>query len=150
MKKMTTTVVKNGKTKTISVWLVERTVEALEQVNNEEFTRQYIIDEYQSALTERKETRRHQSLDVSMDHGFDISDEHCFEDDIYMNIELEKLQAALKLLTHEQRSLIYRVYFCGESQKDIAQEFGVDATSIRDRLKTIYKKIQNFLKSCPH
>lgn len=43
MKKMTTTVSVNGKVKTISVWLDDRTVQALEQVNDEEFTRQYIM-----------------------------------------------------------------------------------------------------------
>ncbi len=145
MKKMTTTVTENGKTKTISVWLDERTVQALEQVNDEEFTRQYIIDEHKSKLADYRETRRHRSLDADIENGFDAPDEHCMEDDIFESIEVEHLQAALMGLTPEQQNLIHRVYFCGESQKDIAEEMGLDKTSIRDRLRTIYKKIlKNF------
>ena len=39
-----------------------------------EFAVHYAEMEHQDALTERKETRRHQSLDKSMEHGFDIPD----------------------------------------------------------------------------
>ncbi len=145
MKKMTITVTENGKTKTISVWLDERTVQALEQVNDEEFTRQYIIDEHKAKLIDLKETRRHRSLDADIDNGFDKADEHCLEADVFDNIEVEQLKQALCSLTPEQQDLIHRVYFDGESQKDIANKLGIDHSSIRDRLRTIYKKIQIFL-----
>ncbi len=147
MKKMTTTVIENGKTKIISVWLDERTIQALEQVNDEEFTRQYIIDEHEAKLADYRETRRHRSLDADIEKGFDAPDEHCMEEDIFKNIEVEHLQVALSGLTSEQQNLIYRVYFCGESQKDIAEEMGLDKTSIRDRLRTIYKKIQRIFEN---
>ncbi len=147
MKKMTTTVTENGKTKTISVWLDERTVQALEQVNDEEFTRQYIIDEHKAKLADYRETRRHRSLDADIENGFDTPDEHCMEDEVLSSVNADYL---LKDLTPEQRKLIRRIYICGESQKDIADELGLDKTSIRDRLKTIFKKIHKTFENYPH
>ena len=38
----------------------------------EEFAAEYEEVEHKDALIERKETRRHQSLDKSMEHGFDV------------------------------------------------------------------------------
>lgn len=146
MKKVSTTVIRKGKVKTVSVWLDERTITALEQANDEELMRQYILDEHNSKLIELKETRRHQSLDMTIENGFEIADEHYCEDDVFANMDATQLRAALCELTPDQRKLIYRVYFLCESQKDIANELGVDKTSIRDRLKTIYKKIKRFFE----
>lgn len=39
----------------------------------EEFAAEYAEMEHKDALIERKETRRHQSLDKSLEHGFDIN-----------------------------------------------------------------------------
>lgn len=41
---------------------------------SEEFAEAYAEMERQERLTERKETRRHQSLDKSLEHGFDFAD----------------------------------------------------------------------------
>lgn len=147
MKKMTATKVVNGETKTVSVWLDDRTVKALEQVNDEAFTNRYILDEYEISLVERKETRRHQSLDASMDNGYEVADEHDYESDVFDGIEKERLKAAFEILTEEQRELVKRVYFDGVPQKDVAAEYGLDKTSIRDRLKTVYKKISRFFEN---
>ena len=40
----------------------------------DEFAAEYAAMEHRDKLTERKETRRHQSLDKSMEHGFDVPD----------------------------------------------------------------------------
>lgn len=40
----------------------------------EEFAAEYAAMEYRDKLIERKETRRHQSLDKSLEHGWDIQD----------------------------------------------------------------------------
>ena len=146
MKKMTTTTTVNGKTKTISVWLDERTVQALERTHDEKLIRQYIIDEHNVKLIDLKETRRHRSLDADIDNGFDAPDEHCYEEDVFLKIEIERLRSAFAVLTHEQKELVRRVYFDEENQSDIAEEQGVDPTAIRNRLNKIYRKIKKFLK----
>ena len=40
----------------------------------EEFAAEYAAMEHRDELIERKETRRHQSLDKSLEHGWDIQD----------------------------------------------------------------------------
>lgn len=40
----------------------------------DEFAAEYAAMEHRDKLNERKETRRHQSLDKSMEHGFDVPD----------------------------------------------------------------------------
>ncbi len=144
-KKMTAEITVNGKKKTISVWLDESTVEALEAVKDEEMTRLYIIDEYKMQLSERRETRRHQSLDKSMENGFDVADDYCLEDDVIHGMDKNLVNEAVKHLLPEQRELIQQVYFEGKEQKEIAREQGVDPTAIRNRLRKIYKKIKKFL-----
>ena len=142
MKKLSTTVTKNSKIKTVSVWLDELTVKALEQLNDKEFTKQYILDEHDVKLADYRETRRHTSL-YALDK--EIPDKSSTEDDVMTGIEVDRLKDALKTLTDEQSELIKRVYYDGESQTDMAAEMGIDKTSVRDRLRVIYKKIQTFL-----
>jgi sigma-70, region 4 len=107
---------------------------------------EYILEEYKSRLIERKETRRHQSLNKSLEHGFDVIDKNLdLEDIVFQKIEAERLHKALTELTSEQRQLIEKIYFKEEKQTDIARELGIDKTSLRDRLKVIYKKLKKFL-----
>ena len=146
MKKMTTMITENGKEKRISVWLDERTAEALEQANDASLTKQYIIAEHRSKLDEYRETRRHCSLDASLENGFELADEHDYESDVFNGIEKERLKVAFAVLTNEQRELIRLVYFAGVPQKEIATQQGVDPTAIRNRLNKIYKKLKNYLE----
>lgn len=142
MKKMTTTTIVNGKTKTISVWLDERTVQALEQVNDEEFTKQYILDEHNAKLADYRETRRHRSLDADIDNGFDAPDDCCLEEEILTGVDVDLL---LKDLSPEQRELFERIFIDGATQKEIAEEYGVSAVAIFYRLEKIFKKIKRNL-----
>lgn len=86
-------------------------------------------------------------MDADIDRGFDAPDEHCLEEEILASVDVDLL---LKDLTPEQRELMRRIYISGESQKDIADELGLDKTSIRDRLKTIFKKINKNFENYPH
>lgn len=142
MKKMTTTIVENGKEKRISVWLDDRTAEALQQVNDEEFIRQYIIDEHRVKLDDYKETRRHRSLDADIDNGFDAPDERCFDEEILARVDLDLL---LKDLTPEQHELFERVVIDGATQNQIANESEVSQPAVFNRLKKIFRKIKKSL-----
>ena len=147
MKKMTTTIKdKNGKDKHIAVLLEDELARLLEETNDEYLIHQYIVEEYKSALIERKETRRHQSLERDMENGKDFMGEDIdVERDAIKNIEKEKLHKAIADLSEEQIVLLTRRYVKGEKVTAIAKDLGIDKTSVRDRLKTIYKKIKKFL-----
>lgn len=147
MKKLSTIVTaKNGTKRAISVWLEEETAKALEVNGDKKLVHQYIVEEYKSSLLERKETRRHQSLNKSLDGGFDFVDESVdIECEAIEYDEIERLHDAIKQLKPKQQWLIEQVFFLGRQQKDIAKELGVDKTTVRDLLKTIYKKIEKLL-----
>lgn len=147
MKKFETTITtKSGKEKIIKVFLDDITAKLLEEANDDELTRNYIIEEYKAKLIDRKETRRCQSLDKSMEHGFDIADEDFDLDNIAMgDIERERLHNALGKLSAEQRKLIQEVYFDGTSQSEISKREGVSRKAINNRLARIYEQLKKFL-----
>ena len=73
----------------------------------EEFAAEYAAMEHRDKLIERKETRRHQSLDKSLEHGWDIPDPSV---DVALqaerNEEKARLSSALKKLTDKQRAVL--------------------------------------------
>ena len=75
MKRFTTKIMHKGEEKTIAVWLDDETARLLEEYGDEKLKHAYIVEEYKAQLIERSETRRHQSLEKSMEAGFDVMDE---------------------------------------------------------------------------
>lgn len=142
MKKLSTTVTTNNETKTIYVLVDDETAKMLEQVD-EQTRHDYLLGEHEIYLNDLKETRRHQSLESSIENGYDFaSEEPTLEE---KSIEREKyglLHKAISTLSKDQQWLIREVYFKGRSNTDIASELGVTEGSIRHRLERIYKKIK--------
>ena len=72
----------------------------------EGFAAKYAEMEHKDALIERKETRRHQSLDKSLEHGFDILDPQANVSEEIERRELsEEIRKALHKLTDKQRTV---------------------------------------------
>ncbi len=67
MKKVTTTIHSHGESKTVTVMLDDRTFALLKQTGDKVLFERYIAEEYEASKIERKETRRHKSLDYLMD-----------------------------------------------------------------------------------
>lgn len=112
---------------------------------SDEFARQYEQIETEEKRVNRKETRRHQSLETLIESGFQIADpESDIEEKTFQNDDIEQLYKAFEVLTEEQKLLIQQVFYYDRKQSEIAAELGVDVTSIRDRLRVIYKKIKKF------
>ena len=77
MKKYTTIITtEKDEQKEISVWLDDETAKTLDEANDPEVTQFYILDKHQEDLTDRKETRRHISLDSLIEQGHLIADEN--------------------------------------------------------------------------
>ncbi|CQR74997.1 RNA polymerase sigma factor [Sporomusa ovata DSM 2662] len=120
------------------------TVEIEVEENIGEVMAQIDRDIYRS---NRRETNKHNSVEALEDKGIQLADESM---DIPFFIEQQEMREALhnamdKLLP-QQRELIQKVFFTGKSISEIARAEGVDESSIRDRLKRIYKKLKNFSK----
>lgn len=113
----------------------------------EEFAESYAELEHGDKLVERKETRRHQSLDKSMEHGFDVPD---LRVDIQAEVERRqdnlRLHNAVARLSPAQCELLKEIYFNGVSQSEIAKREGVGKTAISNRLARILARLKKFLE----
>lgn len=144
MKKLTTQITKNNKTKMIFVIVDNKTAEILEN-SDEKVRHEYIVGEHQLYLNELKETRRHQSMDDILESGHEFeSDEPSMEDDLIQNEEYTKLHEAISSLSKEQQWLVNEVFYKGKTIVDIAKTQGVSHVAILHRLEKIYEKIKKF------
>ena len=146
MKKLKTKIMHNGAEKEIAVLLDDETARILEECGDEKLKHRYIVEEYKAQLIERRETRRHQSLERSMASGFDIIDESTdIEEATLRKIDAEKLRQALQMLEPQQKWLLEQIFVKGKSKVEIARELGVWKTAISNRLQKIYRRIKKFL-----
>ena len=103
MKKLTTKIMDNGKEKEIAVFLDDETARVLEECGDKELKHGYIVEEYKYQLIERRETRRHQSLEKSIEGGHEFVDHKAdVEQNLEKKEEIEQLYKALKFLTKKQ------------------------------------------------
>lgn len=94
----------------------------------------------------QKETRRHNSIDIMEEEGFQ------FKDSTYdLEIKVEEAESedevhmAVKTLLPDQQELIDKVFYRNIKLVDIAAQEGVSEAAIRNRLKKIYKKLKKIL-----
>ena len=95
----------------------------------------------------RKETRRHKSLSLSDKsiENMSISSDIC--DDVFKNIDKEKLHNAIPLLKPDEQELINKIYLnkANLSISDYAKLANVSQNSIKQRLKRIRQKLKSFI-----
>jgi RNA polymerase sigma-70 factor (ECF subfamily) len=94
---------------------------------------------------DHKETRRHVSLDGMDYEGELFAADSDTAEQAALNMEVEALRRAVDALSPRQRDLVRKVYFEGRNIASIAREEKVDESSVRERLRHIYKKIKKFL-----
>lgn len=146
MEKVTVTVkCKNGTEKFVSVYLEEE-IAAWLSTKDEDFVRRFVIAEKRSANVERKETRRHQSLDKSLESGFDIADGADVEEEIFLRNDAERLHKAIEKLEVQQKWLVEQVYYKGRAQIEIAEEMSISKAAVHYRLEKICKKLKKILE----
>lgn len=97
--------------------------------------------------SERRESRRHNSLEKMEEWGFQFMDEKM---DVEILTEeklvMESLYEALGKLSFEKRELINLVFFERKTITSIAKAKGVTEGAIRKELKKIYREIEKILK----
>ena len=90
----------------------------------------------------RKETRRHVSLDELRDNGMDVPvfDEHTFGE-LFANLPNEELFEAVKNLAVEQKELLKKVFYERKKLKEIAKEQKVTPQLISWQLRTTLEQL---------
>ena len=100
----------------------------------------------QEKNNDRRETRRHMSLDgMDFEGEWFVSSEDT-EGVALCRDDMGRLAQALRRLSPEQQELILKVYFKGMRIVDIAREEGVGESAVRDRIRRIHKKMKKYLE----
>ena len=94
----------------------------------------------------RRETRRHISLESLMEQGLEpsIIDDY-FAEARVINMNNERLQEGIKQLLPAQQELLYKVYVDQLTVTEIAKSECVAVCSVSKRLGRIHKKLESFL-----
>lgn len=112
----------------------------------EEFAAEYAELERRERLNERKETRRHQSLDKSMEHGFDIADDKA---DVWLQVERkeqsDKLCKSIAGLTEKQHIVFLAHALDEQPFRVIGENLGLGTYTVRDYYYNAVKKLKKFL-----
>ena len=99
----------------------------------------------QQENNDRKETRRHFSLDGMDYEGEMFASAEDTEREAVRREDMARLYSAMEALSPSQRELVEKVYFEERKITDIAREEGVSEAAIRNRLKKIYSRLKKFL-----
>ena len=145
MKKLSTEIIrKNGEIRTITVevddiyadWLLTQPKEVYHDA---------VLFEYRTSCVERKETRYIQSLDASMDNGFDIADESSESaEDIAERLTLGD---AIRQLSAQQQWVVRQVFILQRKQVEVARELGITESAIAQQISVIKRNLKKILKN---
>ncbi len=114
----------------------------------EEFAAQYAEMEHREYLVNRKETRRHQSLDKSMEHGFDVADPNVnVLEQVERRLLSEQIHTALHKLTYKQRTVVSLYFFDGLNFREIGERLHIGTSAVFDHFQAAIKKLKKFLES---
>lgn len=145
MTKLSTKIItRTGKVKIITVeiedelaaWLVTQPCEVYHDA---------VIYEYRTSCVDRKETRYIQSLDASMDNGFDIADESSESaEDIAERLTLED---AIRQLSEQQQWVVKQVFIFQRKQVEVARELGITESAMAQQISVIKRNLKKNLKN---
>ena len=102
--------------------------------------------EKEQSLINRKETRRHEELNLALDESSWLDSGEEDPGDAMVRLELRKeIDAALMQLTEKQREVFLAVHYYGYGVTEVAQMHGLDKSTVSKRLDVAEKKLKKFL-----
>ena len=145
MKKLSTEITtKKGERKIITVEVDDMYADWL-VTQPQEIYHDAVMFEYRTSCTERKETRYIQSLDASMDNGFDIADESSESaEDMAERLTLED---AIRKLTEQQQWVVKQVFMLQRKQVEVARELGITESAMAQQISVIKRNLKKILKN---
>lgn len=131
--------------KTITYKFADGTTSTVEV--SDEFYSLYQDMEKADELSDRKHSRRTQSLEHSVDNGWDVADPDADVAAIFEKNESDKkLYEAISTLTPEQQTLIRQVFFDRIPQVEIAKQYGTTKMALHNKLTRILRKLKKVLE----
>ena len=97
----------------------------------------------------RNQTLFYDALDTDEIRGSDM-----FGDPFAESVEetaerrwlLERLKEAIPQLTDGERELVHRLYFCGDSLRELSRSCRIPVTTLQSRHQRVLKKLKNYLE----
>ena len=127
------------------MWLDDETARVIDEVNDPEITQFYILDKHKEDLIQRKETRRHTSLDYLFEQGHFIEDQNSDLSQHVVGMEsISKMRKALSTLTEKQRTVIIARHVNNLSFNEIGRRMGVTGKTVIAHFKAADKKIKKY------
>lgn len=94
----------------------------------------------------RLKKRNESSFETMCEAGFQFEDPTANIEENFLQEELcSELKNAIGKLLPQQQELIRRIYYNNESQSQIAKEYGIERSTLHNRLERALKKLKNFL-----
>lgn len=145
MKKLSAEIItKKGETKIITVEVDDMYADWL-VTQPQEIYHDAVMFEYRTSCVERKETRYIQSLDASMDNGFDIADESSESaEDMAERLTLED---GIRKLTEQQQWVVKQVFMLQRKQVEVARELGITESAMAQQISVIKRNLKKILKN---
>ena len=107
----------------------------------------YLKDEYEEQLHQRKETRRHISLDKSIENGHDFESQEATPIDfVLQEEENERVNKILERLSVRQKEVFVLHALDGWKLKEIGKKMGVSSQRVYQIYQDARKKLKKFLK----
>ena len=107
----------------------------------------YLKDEYEEQLHQRKETRRHISLDKSIENGHDFESQEATPIDfVLQEEENERVNKILERLSVRQKEVFVLHALDGWKLKEIGKKMGVSSQRVYQIYQDARKKIKKFMK----
>ena len=95
---------------------------------------------------DHKETRRHYSLEGKVYEGMDYAVEDPGLEALFAGpTDEERLHAAIRQLSPDQKEMVRAIFFENVSVNDYAARMGVTQSAISHRLQTVKKKLKKLL-----
>ena len=145
MKKFEIIVTTKQGEKKVSVYVESETAAMLKECS-EEIRLAYLKELYKEQLLERKETRRHISLDKAMANGHDFeSSDKSPTEEIIRAEESEYVKSLLEKLTDKQREVFILHAFESWTLEKIGKKMGVSFQCVHQIYEAAIKKLKKFL-----
>ena len=145
MRRFTTKIMHKGEEKTIAVWLDDETARVLEECEDKTLRHKYIVEEYKARLIERRESRRHQSLEKSIENGHEfIDDSSDVTEIIEGKEEITQLYKALKVLTEKQLYVLKLHVLERKTFREISEKMGLNLYTVYEHYTAAKKKLKKF------
>lgn len=109
-------------------------------------TEQTIINQEDQTITTIPS--REDSLERLADQEMQFAGEsESVEETVLRRLQYAQLHKAISLLSDDERELVDRLFFQGQTEREVAAEIGIYRNAIHKRKNRILEKLKNFLKN---